>query len=221
MIELNCPHCASQLGIEERYAGQRGRCNKCGGAIVVPSPRNLTRRDFAIGATSAAIVLFVYLRLFSGGDDPAASTESNVTKPQVPDVGLGIGRTHIQQAFPSPEFAMEEGAPVNGQPSMVGQAANSNTLVQMVGPSSNLQSVSLMVVLEHENTQSRRQALAYLRSITELTAPWAIDWVRSNISKAERGEEVSFQSENVTVKLTGIALTDGAIVTMEVGVASR
>lgn len=37
MIELTCPHCASSLKIEEQYAGQRGRCNKCGGAISVPA----------------------------------------------------------------------------------------------------------------------------------------------------------------------------------------
>lgn len=36
MIDLQCPQCGKQLAIPEQYAGQRGRCNGCGGDIVVP-----------------------------------------------------------------------------------------------------------------------------------------------------------------------------------------
>ncbi len=37
MIDLTCPHCNQELHIKEKHAGKSGRCNKCGGAIVVPS----------------------------------------------------------------------------------------------------------------------------------------------------------------------------------------
>jgi hypothetical protein len=78
-----------------------------------------------------------------------------------------------------------------------------------------------MVVLEQENTQSRRRATAYLRSMTELAATWATDWVGSNLSKSERGETVSIEQENTIVKLTGIPLSDGAIVTLQISEGPR
>lgn len=36
MIQLVCPHCGSDLNIEERYAGSTGKCKKCSGSISVP-----------------------------------------------------------------------------------------------------------------------------------------------------------------------------------------
>ncbi|NLF58728.1 MAG: hypothetical protein GX580_13920 [Candidatus Hydrogenedens sp.] len=36
MICVICPQCGKQLAIPEQYAGQRGRCNGCGGEITVP-----------------------------------------------------------------------------------------------------------------------------------------------------------------------------------------
>jgi ribosomal protein S14 len=237
MIELTCSHCASQLKIDKQYVGQSGRCNRCGGAVVVPNRLILTRRDFAIGAAALGIFILAALSsVISEEDDrpanipepkiseennPASISERNTPKLSQDVVGLGIGRARVKRAFPSPEFTMEEGAPVNGDPSLLGQAANSNTLVQMVGPRSNLHAVSVMVVLEQENTQSRRRATAYLRSMTELAATWATDWVGSNLSKSERGETVSIEQENTIVKLTGIPLSDGAIVTLQISEGPR
>jgi len=36
MIELNCPHCGHQLRIDDKYAGQNGKCKACGKGITVP-----------------------------------------------------------------------------------------------------------------------------------------------------------------------------------------
>jgi len=36
MIEHNCPHCGKQLVIEDRYAGQSGKCVHCQGVMQVP-----------------------------------------------------------------------------------------------------------------------------------------------------------------------------------------
>ncbi len=37
MIDYTCPHCNQELHIKEKHAGKSGRCNKCGGSIVVPT----------------------------------------------------------------------------------------------------------------------------------------------------------------------------------------
>lgn len=36
-IKVVCPTCGYALQIKDQYAGQRGKCKKCGGAIVVPN----------------------------------------------------------------------------------------------------------------------------------------------------------------------------------------
>lgn len=38
MIVFPCPSCRQPLQIPEQYAGTTGRCNFCGGAILVPGP---------------------------------------------------------------------------------------------------------------------------------------------------------------------------------------
>jgi hypothetical protein len=38
MIQLKCPSCGHGLAIDEKYAGQKGSCKQCGGAIRVPQP---------------------------------------------------------------------------------------------------------------------------------------------------------------------------------------
>lgn len=37
MIDVTCPHCNADLKIPDQYAGQKGKCNKCGNEIVVPA----------------------------------------------------------------------------------------------------------------------------------------------------------------------------------------
>jgi len=37
MIEYECPHCSLALKIPPQYAGQKGRCNRCGNEIMVPA----------------------------------------------------------------------------------------------------------------------------------------------------------------------------------------
>lgn len=37
-IDVTCKGCGKHYSIAERYAGRRGKCKVCGGAIVVPSP---------------------------------------------------------------------------------------------------------------------------------------------------------------------------------------
>lgn len=36
MITLRCPTCGKTLSIDDQYAGQAGKCNGCGGSILVP-----------------------------------------------------------------------------------------------------------------------------------------------------------------------------------------
>jgi len=36
MISLRCPRCGKVLNIPSQYAGKAGRCNGCGGQIIVP-----------------------------------------------------------------------------------------------------------------------------------------------------------------------------------------
>ena len=36
MLTLECPHCNHALQIHEKYAGQRGKCKKCGKGITAP-----------------------------------------------------------------------------------------------------------------------------------------------------------------------------------------
>ena len=35
MIEYRCPHCERVLKIPDEYLGKSGKCNHCGGKIVV------------------------------------------------------------------------------------------------------------------------------------------------------------------------------------------
>ena len=37
MINYTCPHCGKDLGIRAQYAGQKGKCNHCGGSITAPA----------------------------------------------------------------------------------------------------------------------------------------------------------------------------------------
>ena len=37
MITMKCPQCGKELHIEDKYAGQGGRCKKCGASMRVPS----------------------------------------------------------------------------------------------------------------------------------------------------------------------------------------
>ena len=41
MIEMKCPHCRKTLIIPAQYAGQSGKCNGCGGQIIVPGGRKV------------------------------------------------------------------------------------------------------------------------------------------------------------------------------------
>lgn len=36
MISLKCPHCGHQMNIDDKYAGQAGKCANCKGDIIVP-----------------------------------------------------------------------------------------------------------------------------------------------------------------------------------------
>ncbi len=40
MIKYKCPHCGSVLSIPEKFAGQTGRCKRCGKTITVPAARD-------------------------------------------------------------------------------------------------------------------------------------------------------------------------------------
>ena len=37
MIHHTCPHCEKPMSIPDKFAGQTGKCNHCGGLITVPS----------------------------------------------------------------------------------------------------------------------------------------------------------------------------------------
>ena len=54
MIEVECPDCGKALQIDPIYRGQSGRCNHCGGPIIVPRDALTAAQKSALANTSSA-----------------------------------------------------------------------------------------------------------------------------------------------------------------------
>lgn len=53
MIEVACPNCHETLSIPEKYIGTRGKCRKCGGAILVEEPKVSTSNQASSNGNSS------------------------------------------------------------------------------------------------------------------------------------------------------------------------
>ncbi|MBN2313274.1 MAG: hypothetical protein JXM79_05050 [Sedimentisphaerales bacterium] len=42
MIRFCCEHCGRKIGVQDNYAGKRGKCPECGAVIVIPAKSNVT-----------------------------------------------------------------------------------------------------------------------------------------------------------------------------------
>lgn len=110
MIDYVCPHCKSELEIDDEYAGQKGKCNKCGGSISVPARENAYAHKEEItrlGSKFWAVVLFLpFIAIVWALRLPKSHGQKRIAI-AVPSLWLvfalfsmSIGRTEISREYP-------------------------------------------------------------------------------------------------------------------------
>jgi hypothetical protein len=116
--------------------------------------------------------------------------------------GVGINRADIQQLYESPSlgFVFEESTPVDGQPRAMGKSSDGLTCVEMIGPSSDLASVSLMVGVPNDAPRSRHEtnAVLILSLLKQACPSWSdsSNWLSQNIGEAEKVETIQWASRS-------------------------
>ena len=86
MISLECPHCGHQMNIDDKYAGQEGKCANCKGDIIVPvqADRFEVKLTFD-GIRERLVVPFSAVRMFF---DPSVPYGLQFDEPPGDQAGL-------------------------------------------------------------------------------------------------------------------------------------
>lgn len=117
--------------------------------------------------------------------------------------GLGITRAEIQSNFEQIEFVFQPGEPVEGQENVVGRSEN--TLVQLVGPASDLTEAAVIVIVDSTDESQRTRAAVHMIALMGIVQPdWknSTDWIIENLPKAVEGEKVTQVRGNVQITLS-------------------
>ena len=98
---------------------------------------------------------------------------------------LGVSEAQATQYFPA-SLQFEDVQPVDGLPRRMGQTADHLDLVEVLGPSSGLHKITVVVTYDHD-VSSAAEAVALMCRVTENVDPtWgdaALTWVDDNVLK--------------------------------------
>jgi len=140
---------------------------------------------------------------------PSPSVVSPSPSPQVRTPGIGISRTAVQSVFEHPEigFNFQPSSNVRGQPRIMGTSRNGLAAIELIGPSSELVSASIMVGIPNDNAQAINQNVVYTLGFIKHTAPdWSngSDWFTSQITALANSDnyEASTTFSNKQAHLT-------------------
>lgn len=131
-------------------------------------------------------------------------------------VGLGFGRDRVQEAFSSDQVTWRQVVPFEGQENMIGEMAKNLWTIQMVGPPTNLQSVSILVAMRSGSETDESETVRHLTTFVKELAPLAKNLVGSNLDRVSRGGVASAIHGNTEVTLSGFPLSSGPVVTLSV-----
>jgi predicted nucleic acid-binding Zn ribbon protein len=94
MLRFKCPECSTLIEVEERFAGQTGKCRECGAPVTVPSLQEMqpTGLEALLGKPDAG-VYDAYNKA------PDATWEDPATKPKA--------EKEEEEAVPLPEIPEE------------------------------------------------------------------------------------------------------------------
>jgi hypothetical protein len=116
----------------------------------------------------------------SGSSSPSISRPtrpSTAAVAQEPiEPGVGLTRTSLTVAYEADDFTFEPSSPVKGQPRTVGKSMDGLTMVELIGPSEDLRSATLMQGVGKKNLGT---ATAHVTLFLQRTAPeWdgALKW---------------------------------------------
>lgn len=126
---------------------------------------------------------------------PTSAPRSSATvKPNVN--GIGLSRQAIQSVYEKPEigFTFKSGAPVDGQPQVIGTSPNGSAILQIIGPPEDVQEVSILVVIPKDRQDVVIEDAVLLVGLAKVAAPdWdeGPQWVANHIKDAIREGDVT------------------------------
>lgn len=137
------------------------------------------------------------------------STPTLAASPRAAMSGIGRTRHDIQSIYEKPEigFVFKEGAPVRGQPQVLGTSKNGLAMLQIIGPEDNIYEVSMLIGVPNDNPSVVAQNAVYLLGLVKVAAPdWdgGVQWVTDNL-------EIAIQEGEATTTHGGLKFTLQAI----------
>lgn len=140
--------------------------------------------------------------------DEQMPTPTVISQPQA---GIGVSRAEIQSVFESSEigFVFEVASDVNGQPRVMGSSENGLATLELIGPSEELVSASIMIGLPNDDQEALLLNNLYAAGLLNLVAPdWegGVDWYTNNIVNVATTDqtEISTTYEGLEVSLQGL-----------------
>jgi len=128
---------------------------------------------------------------------------------------LGIPRATFVKKFTTLGFVFHEGAPNKGQPNILGNHPQGNT-IQLIGPENDVIECSVTLIVSTNKTVQTR-AITHVDSFIAIVLPGtpALQWFVDNLI-ASLKQPVTTTYGNKLVTLNSIAATDGSIVIFSV-----
>jgi len=123
---------------------------------------------------------------------PSPSVAPSPTPQVVRSPGIGVSRTAIQSIFEQSEigFTFESSSSVASQPRVMGTSRNRLATIELIGPSSELVSASILIGIPNDDTQARNLNVAYTLGFIKHAAPEWIDgptWFNDQIVAMANG----------------------------------
>lgn len=141
--------------------------------------------------------------------------------------GLRVSRTRLQTIYEQQGFVFEEGAPVNGQPQVIGKHGQYHTSVQLIGPVENVISVSIIAPLTYDATEGSDDKVraSYVLALILATMPdwkdghsWVLQQLDLMAKSSDPNPEYQTTVNGRMVKLMFLDVTDGKVLILSIEV---
>lgn len=216
-----CTECGKEVSNKARS------CPHCG------APVKRRRRPLLWSLVATALIIFVtFLAAIFGADEnaptrkagttqseeasktvssskvelPAATTEK-IAEHSVPAVaGLNVARSRIQSTFSQTPFScsFEDTPDVGSQPRVMGETADGLAIIELIGPASNLTTVSCVVGLPNDSPETLVQnTLVLLQLLKESLPNWndSAGWLPIGLEQAVASGESQTTIHGAEVKI--------------------
>jgi hypothetical protein len=170
-------------------------------AAFVPAPKSTTPQAGSILMLCGALVVALLVGKWivdSGSNSPGISRPVQPSAPvaatQEPAPGVGLTRSGLTAAYEASGFIFEPSSPVKGQARTIGKSSDDLTMVEMIGPSEDLRSVTLVQGVAEQNLG---EATLQLGLFLRRTAPdwdgalkWLGDALKSDAKSTVHGSKL-------------------------------